>query len=291
MKCIGKLAYEQQSQVFSDYLISQSIDNQVDLGDDGYEIWVHDEDKFENAKLELDLFLINPQDQKYLSAIKTAKKIRHDEHQKNKQRDRLHMKLNFSMGGRLPMPVATKSIIILCVILALMTNFGDNIKSPIFRFLVYDDVSLNFFRIKSGQFWRIFTPILLHGGIIHILFNMLWLKDLGSIVEHKKGTLHFLIIILIIAGVSNTVQYIASGPMFLGMSGVVYGLLGYIYVKMKTQAYEGFHIDQGTFIFMMIWFFLCMTPLIGNIANYVHAGGLITGAVLGYLPLLVRKKK
>jgi GlpG protein len=129
----------------------------------------------------------------------------------------------------------------------------------------------------------------LHFGIMHILFNMMWLFTLGSQIEEKKGRVKFLLIFIVIAVVSNLAQYIYAGPSFGGMSGVVFGLMGYIWMKMKFQPLEGISIDPQNINFMMIWLVVCMTGLVGPIANACHLIGLLTGVFLGYLPVLLSK--
>src|SRR6185437_5682340 len=80
-------------------------------------------------------------------------------------------------------------------------------------------------------------------------------------------------------------------PNFGGMSGVVYGLFGYDWMKARFHPELGLSIDPTNIIIMMVWFFLCMTPLMDSIlgsgvANAAHAGGLIAGMLIGYVPTL-----
>jgi GlpG protein len=77
-----------------------------------------------------------------------------------------------------------------------------------------------------------------------------------------------------------------ADPRFGGMSGVLYGLFGYTWMKTIYQPSLGLHIDPGTVIWLIVWFLLCMTGLVGTIANMAHASGLITGMLIGYLPTL-----
>ncbi len=112
-------------------------------------------------------------------------------------------------------------------------------------------------------------------------------------------------LLLVLAVVSNLCQYFLGHfdwngsvlhaewmPTFGGMSGVVYGLFGYIWMKARFQPELGLGISSRTIGFMMICFFLCMAPgarfLIGGVANMAHAGGLITGMLIGYAPALWR---
>ena len=77
------------------------------------------------------------------------------------------------------------------------------------------------------------------------------------------------------------------------MSGVVYGLFGYVWMKARFQPELGLAISPNTILFMMLWFFLCMTPWIhslfgSGVANVAHASGLIAGMLIGYAPVLWR---
>jgi len=67
------------------------------------------------------------------------------------------------------------------------------------------------------------------------------------------------------------------------MSGVVYGLFGYIWMRGKFDPASGLFIDQRSVILMMVWFGLCFTGWVGPIANIAHGGGLAVGALWGWL--------
>ena len=133
--------------------------------------------------------------------------------------------------------------------------------------------------VRSGQVWRLITPIFIHFGILHLLFNMLWLKDLGFMVEQRKGTWRLAVLVLVLAELSNLAEYLATNHFrFGGMSGVVYGLLGYVYMKGRFDPASGLFLHQTVMIMMMIWFFLCLFNFIPNVANTAHAVGLSIGA-------------
>ena len=135
--------------------------------------------------------------------------------------------------------------------------------------------------VLHGQVWRLVTPILMHGSILHILFNMFWLRDLGTLLETKHGSRNFLLLVLATGVGSNLLQYAVSGPNFLGMSGVVYGLLGYLWVQGRMNPGFGFELNSQTVMIMAAWLVLGFTGLLGPIANWAHLGGLIMGAGIG----------
>ena len=148
--------------------------------------------------------------------------------------------------------------------------------------------------IRSGEVWRLVTPIFIHFGFLHILFNMMWLRELGTAIEFRRGSLRFVLFVLAIAVSSNLGQYTVNrimeegGPNFGGMSGVVYGMFGYIWMKSHFDPASGFFIPRNLVIMMIGWFFLCMTGFVGPIANTAHAVGLCGGMLTGYLPTLWR---
>ena len=137
--------------------------------------------------------------------------------------------------------------------------------------------------VESGEVWRLVTPIFLHFGILHIAFNMFWLYDLGTLIERKLGSWRYLLIVLVMAIVSNVAQFVAAGPMFGGMSGVVYGLFGYAWVRGRLDPTCGLYLRPDIAFWMIGFFVICALGLIPNVANWAHGGGLATGAALGYL--------
>ncbi len=156
-----------------------------------------------------------------------------------------------------------------------------------------------FEKIQKGEVWRFITPCLLHAGLLHILFNMLWLWLLGRPVEERAGKGRFLLVMIIIGIVSNTAQYLMSGPFFLGYSGIVCGLAGYIWMRQKMAPWEGYPIHRSTFVFLFVFVFLMVAlqivlfilnrfnivdyPLV--IANTAHIVGGITGIILARIPI------
>ncbi len=140
--------------------------------------------------------------------------------------------------------------------------------------------------VFHGQLWRLVTPMFLHFGPIHLGFNMLWLWTLGRMLEPVLRRGRFLLMVLIIAIVSNTAEAIISGPNFGGMSGVIYGLFGFVVVLGKLKPTPGVHLDSSTVRYMLIWLVLCFTGFLGPIANWAHSFGLASGAAIGAIHAL-----
>ncbi len=176
----------------------------------------------------------------------------------------------------LPRGQVTYTIIIVCCVL-----FGLSYTDMGKRF--YDLLFMGapetgfLYEILHGQIWRLITPILIHLSILHIVFNMLWFKDLGYLIEHKFGRNYLLSFILASGAVSNLFQYCVSGPQFGGMSGVLYAMLGFVWVYKKIHQDMEYFLPGRDIAIMIGWLLLCLTGFLGPIANTAHAGGLFIG--------------
>jgi GlpG protein len=129
------------------------------------------------------------------------------------------------------------------------------------------------------------SPIFLHFGWLHIFFNMWWLKDLGSAIERVFSPLYLLAMVLLIGVGSNFLEWLASGPVrFGGMSGVVYGLLAFIWLRGRFDPRFPYRLPSQLVTFMLVWLGLgfAMEKQL-HFANWVHLGGLLLGGAWGFL--------
>jgi GlpG protein len=139
----------------------------------------------------------------------------------------------------------------------------------------------NFPEIVHGQIWRLVTPIFLHGGIWHLLFNMMWIYQLGGAMEIHEGSRFLLLFTVLISILVNSAEYLATGPLFIGMSGVVYAMLGYAWIMSRHQYNSPYELGPGTTFIMMAWLVLCLVGVIPGVANTQHVIGLLLGGLLG----------
>ena len=147
--------------------------------------------------------------------------------------------------------------------------------------------------ILEGQVWRLFTPSLLHFDFLHIFFNVLWFILLGNQIEYRIGPARYLGMIFVLGILTNTCQYIVSGPFFMGLSGIVCGMAAFIWARQQVAPWEGYLLHRFTLVFLAIFvvgmfllqliFFMMQTfatfELNIGIANTAH----ISGAIIGYL--------
>lgn len=149
--------------------------------------------------------------------------------------------------------------------------------------------------LSSGQWWRLITPIFLHFGIMHLVFNSLWIWVLGEMIERNQGQVKLVSLILFTALISNSAQFLINGSsQFGGLSGVVYGYLGYIWLWGRLHPQKGLAISNGLVVFMLGWMVLGMTDIASsfglNMANEAHLGGLLSGLAFALLPWPTKRK-
>ncbi|MCV6606433.1 MAG: rhomboid family intramembrane serine protease [Porticoccaceae bacterium] len=134
--------------------------------------------------------------------------------------------------------------------------------------------------------WRWLTPIFLHFGISHVVFNCLWLWVFGSRLEKVCGSGRLLGIIVATGLGGNIAQYLWSQTInFGGMSGVVYGLMGYVWLRQQRNPHPLLAFPPMLFGMMFIFLILGMTGTLSQlfgtgIANAAHLGGLLAGMAL-----------
>lgn len=183
----------------------------------------------------------------------------------------------------------TVSFAAVSIALFLLLNFTDAVDLLHYlSFLPFDIVDQQLrFGDMGDQYWRLITPVFLHFGWLHITFNCLWLWELGRRCEAVLGSANTLGLILVIAVASNCSQHLYGGPgLFGGLSGVVYGLLGFAWVAPLLQPAWRIQPAPVIMLFMVGWLVLGLLGVIqavglGAIANAAHIGGLASGALLG----------
>jgi len=157
-----------------------------------------------------------------------------------------------------------------------------------------------FEKIKKGEIWRLFTPCLLHSDIFHIFFNMIWLLVLGRQMEKRLGAIKYIFFIVIAAIFSNTAQYLMSGANFIGFSGVICGMILFIWTRQQRAPWEGYHLHRSSMMFVSIFVLTILGIQVASfilevmgytsfhigIANTAHISGAFVGYVISRYNLL-----
>lgn len=321
MRQIGTLAEQESAKRLCDYLISRGVAARVLSEKSGFGVWVEREDDLSRAREEFGRFSRDPDAVEYREAATVAarERARLARIEKEHQRKSVDLRTRWTGPGWSRCP-ATFVMIGISIVVALYSNLGSDLGKiegllftryfvePVFDSPAEDTAtvgasirlrSTGLDAIRQGQIWRLITPAFIHFDILHIAFNVFWVYRLGCSIELARGRLRMAVLFLVFAALSNLAEYgweayrVGSDriTVFGGLSGVVYGLFGYIWMKSDYQPEWGLSITTNTIAWMLIWLVLCMTGLVGPIASAAHVGGLVAGVLLGVAPHLVRRHR
>jgi GlpG protein len=291
VKSIGSIEGEGYARSFGNFLYARGIESQVDEVTPGrWEVWVIGEDKLEAARQYLAEFRANPNAERFTQATLQAAERKVLQAGPVTRRPQIFTRGAVFSGTAFRFVSLSTVLIAMSMVVAIGTQLGHDPKvTSVLSITSFQETSDSVTwlsglpEIMHGEVWRLLTPIFVHFSLLHILFNMLWLRDLGSLIEARASTLKLLFLVVVIGVASNVGQYLVSGPMFGGMSGVVYGLFGYIWIRGKFDPSSGMFVTEQTIMVMVGWFVLCLLHMVGNIANTAHGVGLVMGMAMGYL--------
>lgn len=313
MRLIGTLDKEPEAHRFTAHLVTEGIQALTELDHGNWAIWVRDENRVDEAKDALDDFRRDPNAARYRGAERAAEAVRREEIRRNEQarKNVQTMRGKWQSGGRRKPLILT--LIVISVLVAMGSNMGRDRQGSVLRTLLFidiqhlntpgidwDSLDAKLIDLKRGQLWRAITPIFVHYGAMHLVFNMIMVYQLGSLVEDRRGTLRLGIMVLTIAIVSNLFQALVpfkwgGGMLGGGMSGVLYGIFGYLWIKSRYAPELGMYIPQSTVVILMAWmlmgFFNVLKDLMGlDVANWAHGIGFLTGVIIAAVPLALRRK-
>ncbi len=292
MRLIGHLENQRLAEQVSRVLISRGIRNQVEAEpEDGpsWALWIHSEEDLDRARRLLKDFRANPDDPAFHMAGAGAPRQETPPARAPEVRTRRSQPVTSSPSFAGP-PLVTVAFMLLCIAVAFITRLGESgsfvahlqISEVPYRFGMGWELFLP--EARRGEVWRLITPILLHFGWPHLLFNLWILWDLGQVLEHRQGPGRLVLLTTVIGVVSNLSQYIVSGPRFGGFSGVIYGLLGYVWMMGRYCPSAGMGLHPQTVVMMLVWFVICLSNVLPMpVANVVHGVGLVMGVVWGRL--------
>jgi len=190
---IGQLSNQRAALAFCDYLKTKKIEAWMEHKESQYWVLINDEAAKDFACKELQHFLDNPSDSKYLDASwNEGSTSTSFSSMASQQSGNVSFKQFLERSGMM-----TRSLVMISVLVTLITSFGDNI--DITKYLLIADITQyrgGLEDIFSGQIWRLITPIFLHFMVIHILFNMMWLWDLGGNVEKNQSPIFLLFFVV-----------------------------------------------------------------------------------------------
>lgn len=328
MRFIGAIADKHQVERFVAYLITQNISLQIEPEGEKFQVWVRDEDQVAAASRLLDEFHARPDDPKYSGAVATANEILSERtRQRREARKRVRTSADLHTGPRYRAPL-TLFLLGAMVVIWLVTGFGERPFNEALHRVLFtsidlsrhrdviekegvESIQLKLYNVRHGEVWRLFTPAFAHFGATHLIFNLLAWVMLGRPLEHRYGSWNFGLLVLALALVSNLLQALVAaawggsslapveGPLalggapflvlpFCGLSGVVYGLIGFAWIKSEFDPSFGYRIPPSLVIWAVAWFYLGVSSwdekYMGiSMANWAHGSGFVLGIVLGLL--------
>ena len=186
----------------------------------------------------------------------------------------------------------------MAIVIALLSNFGSLIAviEPLtFTQIIISNQGyasvMNFDQtyLVDSQWWRAITPIFIHFSFAHLAFNCLWIYILGEKIENIDGSFTFAMLVIFSAIFSNCLQYFyTDSSLFGGLSGVIYGLLGFCMILELDTEYDRYQLPPGLYMFMIVWLILGFVGILdlfgfGSVANFAHLGGLISGIIFAMI--------
>jgi membrane associated rhomboid family serine protease len=184
----------------------------------------------------------------------------------------------FARGRGSVLPMATYAIIGITVAISLsqsLSSEGD---------LITNALQLDKPAVAQGEFWRLWTVTLVHGGPIHLGFNMYALFICGPVVEQIYGTFR-MVLFYLIAAAGASIATFAFGPDVptVGASGAIFGLFGVLFAASRMHLPM---LDRrGRALVGQVGMLIVVNILIGFslgfVDNLAHLGGLATGVLLG----------
>ncbi|GHF99814.1 rhomboid family intramembrane serine protease GlpG [Thalassotalea marina] len=259
--------------LFSQYLRSQGIASKVEEQQQEFVVWC-DVEHLERARHLFAQFIENPHDDKYQQAAWDSSESVSVKPLKSGNIASFRQQFLAHAGW------VTLSIFALCWLVYIVSVFGFA-ESIFFKLRFFSPLSVE---QLFAEPLRLIGPAFFHFSLLHIAFNTMWWWQLGGAIEQRIGKWELIQLFLISAICSNLGQYLASGPNFGGLSGVVYAVVGYVWWAGWLAPEKGLSISKPVIGFLMVWLLLGYAQLLPiNMANTAHSVGLISGCILAWI--------
>ncbi|WON76770.1 rhomboid family intramembrane serine protease GlpG [Serratia sp. UGAL515B_01] len=255
------------AQAFVDYMATQGVILEVHNAGEATEIWLAEDGRLEQVQHELQQFLLDPLNQRYQAASWQAGSTNTGLHYQQFS----YLQTIRNKAGPLTLTVMALSI----VVYILMQVLGGN---TVMFWLSWPQNGSQY-----SQLWRWVSHALLHFSLLHITFNLLWWWYLGGPLEKRLGAGKLFVITVVSAFFSGWAQSLFSGALFGGLSGVVYALMGYVWLSGERAPESGLSLPRGLMVFSVLWLVAGYFDILGmSIANAAHIAGLVLGLLMAF---------
>nr|WP_086939300.1 rhomboid family intramembrane serine protease GlpG [Thaumasiovibrio occultus] len=268
MQKLVVLPEPRMAQAFVDYCDSQAIPLKLAPELEGVAVWLADNALLPEAEQELERFLQDPHNPRYLAASWEMAESR---------TSRFHYG-GPSLSALIKQGAGPVTLSIMAVCIGVFAVWASGWQRPLLGLMHFPASSA-----QSIEVWRWFSHALLHFSVMHIAFNLLWWWLLGGQIERALGSGKLIMIFLVSALISGAGQFWTSGVYFGGLSGVVYALLGYCWLLGRFSPERGVSVPQSYVMMMMGWLVLGYLQPFFSIANDAHLFGLLSGCLMALL--------
>lgn len=308
MRKIGELNSDKLAQHFGHYLSSIGIENQIEEAEGNrWIIWVLSEDQVAQATQDFAKFKNNPINPAFLSAAvreflhgkleettpptpppaPTTPLPTSPETEEPETGDRYPLKevVWFASAAKI-----TLFLVLVSIVVAILTKLGKN--EALMQWLVISKSNLTsdtawwqiLPEVRSGQIWRLVTPIFINYSIFPIVMTSLWMLELSVQIENWEGKLFFLFFVLAIAIISNIAQYLLSGPQFGGTTAIAFASLSFIWIRKRREPLVvPYSWGGATAIVMVTYAIANQWEVFGPTVNAHYILGFVLGLVAGLL--------
>ncbi|WP_417552356.1 rhomboid family intramembrane serine protease [Marinomonas fungiae] len=283
MLLIYEFALNEQPQSFSKLLWQHRIGHRIVQANNRDQLWLLSPEDVEQTQTLLELWQRDPSEALKWSSTPRPRAVNP----------------NFKDWHKSPVTIAT---LLMAALVALVTGLGQYLDTlswfTISSFEIignrihFDPLSTV---LAEGEYWRLLTPAFIHFGAMHLIFNALWVWEIGRKLERLMGSLAWLLFATTVSIVSNVGQYLLSQyPLFGGLSGLVYGLIGFAWIMPWLIRGWPSIISKPLMAFFIVWLVLGYTDVLamfglGKVANDAHLLGLISGLACAGVYSLVWK--
>ena len=303
MRLIGHLPDEKSAAAFCSFLWSQGIENQVETEDNRCALWVHSEAHRAEAGALLVEFQRDPAQARF--QLDTAGLLAAAEKALETARIEPSSSAHPLMLVTVPYGVGAVTLVLVLVSLALAFVGWFGYEDRVLQELLITSLPIEAAsapvvpalpEIAQGEFWRLLTPALLNVDVLPLMFNLLLLLHLGSMIESCVGAGRLGFLFIVIGVLSNLAQFYVSGPAFCGAAGILFGLLGYVWIRGRLDSASGLFLRPHVVAMMLVFYIVGMvgsaTGLFKlSLGTTAQVTGFALGLLWGFLAVLAARRR
>ena len=191
-------------------------------------------------------------------------------------------------GPAMPLPFLTYLLTALSTLITVAYLEPGAISSPL-----WSQIGSFGLAETPGAAWGMVTTVFVHGSWLHLFFNMLWLVQLGRILEATLHPVVYLAFLVGAAAIGSGCEVLISGQPGIGMSGVVYAMMGLMWAGRGLFPAWAAVATRDNLRFFIGWGLFCVaTTMFGimRVANGAHGGGFLFGLCIGFLFFTPRRR-